>query len=59
MLIKIKPFFFISAGDTDGKYKGKRFMFTPKDHGKFVKIRDLESVLDITVSNSLLSLIMG
>ncbi|KAL4235198.1 hypothetical protein ACF0H5_006836 [Mactra antiquata] len=35
------------VGDTDGTYKGKRLMYTPLDQGKFFKIRDLTSVLNI------------
>lgn len=45
-----------SAGDTDGTYKGKRYMFTPEDHGKFVKLKELRSILDIQV-NGLLDLL--
>lgn len=33
-------------GDTDGTHKGKRYMYTPSDLGKFFKLIDLTSVLD-------------
>lgn len=39
----------IVVGDTDGSYKGKRLMYTPFDQGKFFKIRDLTSVLNVKV----------
>ncbi|XP_041376649.1 nuclease SbcCD subunit C-like [Gigantopelta aegis] len=34
-------------GDSDGVFKGKRYMFTPPEHGKFFKIRDVTAMLDI------------
>lgn len=37
-------------GDTDGTHKGKRYMYTPSDLGKFFKLIDLTSVLDPKVS---------
>ncbi|GFR64184.1 myosin-7B-like [Elysia marginata] len=35
-------------GESDGTFKGKRYMFTPPDHARFFKIRDLDSVLDVS-----------
>ncbi|XP_052815456.1 uncharacterized protein LOC128242367 isoform X3 [Mya arenaria] len=35
------------VGDTDGTYKGRRLMYTPGDQGKFYKLRDLTSVLNV------------
>ncbi|XP_060567534.1 uncharacterized protein LOC132726265 isoform X2 [Ruditapes philippinarum] len=35
------------VGDTDGTYKGKRLMYTPSDQGKFFKLRELTSVLNV------------
>ncbi|XP_069113570.1 putative leucine-rich repeat-containing protein DDB_G0290503 isoform X2 [Argopecten irradians] len=35
------------AGETDGMYKGKRYMYTPFDQGKFFKLLDATSVLDV------------
>ena len=43
-------FCFYSVGDTDGTYKGKRLMYTPSDQGKFYKLRELTSVLNVKVS---------
>ncbi|XP_067652519.1 CAP-Gly domain-containing linker protein 1-like [Haliotis asinina] len=34
-------------GDSDGTYKGKRYMFTPAEHGKFVKMRDITLILNV------------
>ncbi|XP_076449834.1 uncharacterized protein LOC143286125 isoform X2 [Babylonia areolata] len=34
-------------GENDGVYKGKRYMFTPQNHAKFFKIRDVTSILDV------------
>ncbi|KAL3860327.1 hypothetical protein ACJMK2_010466 [Sinanodonta woodiana] len=34
-------------GDTDGRYKGKRLMYTPSDQGKFFRITDVTSVMDV------------
>ncbi|RUS80818.1 hypothetical protein EGW08_011439 [Elysia chlorotica] len=34
-------------GESDGTFKGKRYMFTPPSHARFFKIRDLDSVLDV------------
>lgn len=34
-------------GEKDGVYKGKRYMFTPQEHAKFFKIRDVTSILDV------------
>lgn len=35
------------VGDTDGTYKGKRLMYTPADQGKFYRLRELTSVLNV------------
>ncbi|CAH1779913.1 unnamed protein product [Owenia fusiformis] len=35
-----------TVGDTDGMFKGKRYFFVPKDHGRIVKISNVISVLD-------------
>ncbi|XP_053402522.1 uncharacterized protein LOC123548303 isoform X3 [Mercenaria mercenaria] len=35
------------VGDTDGTYRGKRLMYTPADQGKFFKLRELTSVLNV------------
>ncbi|KAK3603789.1 hypothetical protein CHS0354_042790 [Potamilus streckersoni] len=35
------------VGDTDGRYKGKRLMYTPSDQGKFFRITDVTSVMDV------------
>ncbi|XP_033754883.1 coiled-coil domain-containing protein 186-like isoform X2 [Pecten maximus] len=35
------------VGETDGMYKGKRYMYTPFDQGKFFKLLDATSVLDV------------
>ena len=43
-------------GDSDGMFKGKRYMFTPPEHGKFFKIRDVTTMLNIQVSASLVAL---
>lgn len=42
----------ILDGDTDGTHKGKRYMYTPSDLGKFFKLIDLTSVLDPKVNKS-------
>ncbi|XP_046573292.1 uncharacterized protein LOC124281313 [Haliotis rubra] len=34
-------------GDSDGTHKGKRYMFTPAEHGKFVKMRDITLILNV------------
>ncbi|XP_071088725.1 calcium-binding and coiled-coil domain-containing protein 1-like [Haliotis cracherodii] len=34
-------------GDSDGTYKGKRYMFTPAEHGKFIKMRDISLILNV------------
>ncbi|KAK7114160.1 myosin heavy chain, clone 203-like isoform X2 [Littorina saxatilis] len=34
-------------GEKDGVYKGKRYMFTPNNHAKFFKIRDVNTILDV------------
>ncbi|KAK3085709.1 hypothetical protein FSP39_007626 [Pinctada imbricata] len=36
-----------NAGDTDGVLKGKRYMYTPSDQGKFFKLLDVNSILDV------------
>lgn len=41
---------YIVDGDTDGTHKGKRYMYTPSDLGKFFKLIDLTSVLDPKVN---------
>ncbi|XP_063440674.1 uncharacterized protein LOC134721523 isoform X2 [Mytilus trossulus] len=35
------------AGSTDGMYNGKRYMYTPPDLGKFFKLCDVTSVLNV------------
>ncbi|CAL1540711.1 unnamed protein product [Lymnaea stagnalis] len=40
----------LPIGDSDGVYKGMRYLFTPPEQAKFFKIRDLDSVLDVSVS---------
>ena len=40
----------VSVGEKDGVYRGKRYMFTPQNHAKFFKIRDVTSILDVKVS---------
>ncbi|XP_021352483.1 coiled-coil domain-containing protein 186-like, partial [Mizuhopecten yessoensis] len=35
------------VGETDGMYKGMRYMYTPFDQGKFFKLLDATSVLNI------------
>ncbi|XP_060084745.1 uncharacterized protein LOC132564011 [Ylistrum balloti] len=35
------------VGETDGMYKGKRYMYTQYDEGKFFKLLDATSVLDV------------
>lgn len=36
-----------SDGNTDGMYNGKRYMYTPPDLGKFFKLCDVTSVLNV------------
>ena len=43
--------FIFTDGDTDGTHKGKRYMYTPSDLGKFFKLIDLTSVLDPKVND--------
>jgi len=38
-----------SEGDSDGCVRGKRYMYTPSDQGKFFKLLDVDSVLDVQV----------
>ena len=38
-----------AVGDTDGSYKGKRYMYVPSDQGKFYKAREITSVLNVKV----------
>ena len=38
------------AGTTDGMYNGKRYMYTPPDLGKFFRLCDVTSVLNVQVS---------
>ncbi|XP_059170248.1 myosin-3-like isoform X2 [Physella acuta] len=35
-------------GDSDGMYKGSRYIFTPTNYAKFFKIKDLNSVFDVS-----------
>ncbi|XP_025076115.1 lamin-A-like isoform X2 [Pomacea canaliculata] len=36
-----------AIGENDGTFKGRRYMFTPHNHAKFFRVRDLTSVLDV------------
>lgn len=40
----------VAVGENDGTFKGRRYMFTPHNHAKFFRVRDLTSVLDVKVS---------
>ncbi|KAI8790344.1 integumentary mucin C.1, partial [Biomphalaria glabrata] len=36
-------------GDSDGEYKGVRYMFTPPGYAKFCQLRELDTVLDVSL----------
>ena len=41
-------------GNTDGVFKGKRYFKCSSNHGRFVRITNVISVLPVKVSNNLL-----
>ncbi|KAL5021107.1 hypothetical protein ScPMuIL_000262, partial [Solemya velum] len=52
------------SGDTDGMYNGKQYMYTASKQGKFFRVKNISSVLDVKIgqyvsANSLIARAIG